>query len=339
MPKTLPAERLNSVLSLLDAGHTHSEIMDRVPITSGTISKIAKKHRPNLPKSAGGRPRKLSPGATRYAVRLVTNNNNVSTRQATQRLCALTGQSIHPKTVKCALKSAGLVPVKKQQKPQLTPEHMETRLNFAKIHKDWTVEDWRRVLWSDETKINRLGSDGIHWGWKRKGEGLSNRLVVPSANFGGGSIMFWGCFSWQGVGIGCRLLQNLTKEGYIDILENEFLRSLAALGLQEREVIFQQDNASSHKAHICLNWFEHHGVELMEWPSMSPDLNPIENMWAELKRRLGEYETPPGGILELWDRVKSVWCGFDEEYYQKLIESMPKRMALVIKRKGDSIPY
>ncbi|QRV78688.1 Transposase [Ceratobasidium sp. AG-Ba] len=216
---------------------------------------------------------------------------------------------------------------------------METRFNFANIHKDWTVEDWTRVLWSDETKVNRLGSDGIHWGWKRKGEGLFNGLVIPSANYGGGSIMFWGCFSRQGVGVGCWLLQNLTKEGYVGILENEFQRSPPTSGLQEQEVIFHQDNASSYKAYICLNSFEHHGVELMEWPSISTDLNPIENMWAELKRRLGEYETPLGGILALLDRVKSVWCGFDEEYCQKLIGSMPKRMALIIKRKGDSIPY
>ena len=50
-------------------------------------------------------------------------------------------------------------------------------MDFAESHKDWTVEDWKRVIWSDETKINRLGSDGKKWVWKRPGEGLSDRLV------------------------------------------------------------------------------------------------------------------------------------------------------------------
>ena len=56
-------------------------------------------------------------------------------------------------------------------------------------HKDWTVEDWERVIWSDETKINCLGSDGCKWVWKRPGEGLSDRLVKGTVKFGGGSVI------------------------------------------------------------------------------------------------------------------------------------------------------
>ncbi len=56
-------------------------------------------------------------------------------------------------------------------------------------HKDWTVEDWERVVWSDETKINCLGSDGCKWVWKRLGEGLSDRLVEGTVKFGEGSII------------------------------------------------------------------------------------------------------------------------------------------------------
>ena len=50
-------------------------------------------------------------------------------------------------------------------------------MDFAIAHQDWTVEDWKRIVWSDETKINRLGSDGRKWVWKKKEEGLSDRLV------------------------------------------------------------------------------------------------------------------------------------------------------------------
>ena len=50
-------------------------------------------------------------------------------------------------------------------------------MDFAEAHKDWTVEDWKRVIWSDETKINCLGSDGKKWVWKMPREGLSDRLV------------------------------------------------------------------------------------------------------------------------------------------------------------------
>ena len=61
-------------------------------------------------------------------------------------------------------------------------------MHFALAHLDWTVEDWKTVVWSDETKINRLGSDGRKWAWKRAGEGLSDRLVEETVKFGGGSM-------------------------------------------------------------------------------------------------------------------------------------------------------
>ena len=51
------------------------------------------------------------------------------------------------------------------------------------------MEDWKRVVWSDETKINRLGSDGKRYVWKQAGEGLSDRLVEGTVKFGGGNLM------------------------------------------------------------------------------------------------------------------------------------------------------
>ena len=66
-------------------------------------------------------------------------------------------------------------------------------MDFAIRHKDWTLGDRKRVVWSDETKINRLGSDGRKWAWKRAGERLNDRLVEGTVKFGGGSVMLWGC--------------------------------------------------------------------------------------------------------------------------------------------------
>ncbi|KAJ1305444.1 hypothetical protein OPQ81_000454 [Rhizoctonia solani] len=99
---------------------------------------------------------------THYAVHLVTNNNSVSTCQATNLSLELTNEDIHPKTVCHALKQAGLKPKKKVKKPKLTSAHQKACHEFAEAHKHWTVEDWKKVLWSDETKINCLQSYGVH---------------------------------------------------------------------------------------------------------------------------------------------------------------------------------
>ena len=237
------------------------------------------------------------------------------------------------------LKGVGLRPAKTIRKPKLTARQIKERLAFAHAHKYWTVEDWKRVLWSDETKINRLGSDGVHWVWVRPGEGLSDRQITPIANFGGGSLMFWGCMGWLGTGHGCRLDSTLNGERYVEILEDEFLRSLEHLGMELDEVLFQQDNARPHMAKVSLKWLKDHGVECLEWPPNSPDLSPIENLWAELKRRLGKYEHPPGGMIELWDRVQTIWDDFGQGYCQKLIESMPRRMTMLLERRGKPISY
>src|SRR3954467_3246828 len=95
-------------------------------------------------------------------------------------------QPVSAETTRRYLKKAGMKAVVKKKKPLLSARHKKARLDFAEGHKDWTVEDWKRVVWSDETKINRLGSDGKKWAWKKVVEGLSDRLVSGTLKFGGG---------------------------------------------------------------------------------------------------------------------------------------------------------
>ena len=95
--------------------------------------------------------------------------------------------------------------VVKRKKPLLSKRHMKERLDFALAHQYWTLDHWRRVIWSDETKINCLGSDGRKWTWKQTGEGLNERLVQGTVKFGGGSVMVWGCFMWEGVRYATRI--------------------------------------------------------------------------------------------------------------------------------------
>ena len=83
--------------------------------------------------------------------------------------------------------------VVKSKRPLLSAKHCKAHLDFAYGHKDWTVDDWKRVIWSDETKIDCLESDGCKWAWKKAGKGLSNRLVEGTVKFGGGNIIVWGC--------------------------------------------------------------------------------------------------------------------------------------------------
>ena len=196
-----------------------------------------------------------------------------------------------------------------------------------------------RVIWSDETKVNRIGSDGRKWVWKKEKENLNPRLVQPTVKHGGGSVMVWGCFGWDGVGTACRIHGKMDADLYTSILEDELQLSLQEWGKTADNIIFQQDNDPKHTSKKAKNWFQSHEMRVMVWPPQSPDLNPIEHLWGYLKRKLAAYPKPPGGVEELWERIQVEWEAIPVEECRKLIRSMPDRIQAVIKAKGGYTKY
>ena len=94
---------------------------------------------------------------------------------------------------------------KKVKKPFLSSKNRKERYEFSKKFKNWTIEDWKQVVWSDENKINRFGSDGSKWTLKSKNEMLKSHNVNDTLKFGGGSIMIWGCMTQFGPGLITRI--------------------------------------------------------------------------------------------------------------------------------------
>ena len=274
-----------------------------------------------------------------HAIHLITSGKATTAVNVTKSLQNITNQSLSTQTVRNCLKVAGMRAVVKKKKPLLSKKQKKNRLDFALAHQHWTIEDWKKVVWSDETKINRLGSDGRKWAWKKKGEGLSDRLVEGTVKFGGGSVMVWGCMLWNGPGYAAKIDGRMDGPLYVQILEDDLQGSLEYYGFTADDIIFQQDNDPKHTSKVAKQWFEDHGMEPLKWPAQSPDLNPIEHLWDHIKRKLGEYEHPPKGILELWERIQVEWNGISKEVCQNLIESMPRRVSDVIKAKGGSTKY
>ena len=71
----------------------------------------------------------------------------------------------------------------KVKKLGLTVSHMRQHFTFAKAHQDWTVEDWKKVVFTDEIKLNRVKAKGREWVWVREGEKLSDRMVQKTQKY------------------------------------------------------------------------------------------------------------------------------------------------------------
>ena len=237
--RSISPTQKQTILSMLDAGQSAHSIASTTGLNVSTISRLRSKERSELQKATGGRPPKLSSANVRHAIRLISSGKAENAVQVTKALTNIVNQPLSTSTVCRQLRKTGMKAMVKSKWPLLSAKHCKARLDFAYAHKDWTLEDWKKVVWSDETKINHLGSDGHKWVWKKAGEGLSDRLVEGTVKFGGGSLMMWGCMTWQGVGYATKIDGRMDGDLYLQILKDELQDSLQYYGLNPPDIIFQ----------------------------------------------------------------------------------------------------
>ena len=337
--KAVSADKENAVVHLLSQGLPICEVARKVGVSAPTVSRMAQKNLPDRIGRMPGRPHLLSDADKRKILRDITSGKCDTAVEVATHLAYDAGTIVSPTTVRRVLKEGGLYAAPKVKKPLLSLRHRKARMDFATHHKDWTIADWRKVVWSDETKINRLGSDGRVWCWKRHREMLSNRTCQATVKHGGGSLMVWGCMTAQGIGYLMRIEGNMDADLYCQILRDELMTTLEFYNLDVNEVIFQQDNDPKHTSRKAKDCFQELGLNVLQWPAQSPDLNPIEHLWDHLKRRLNARPTQPTGMLELWERVEDEWESIPQGVVSNLIESMPRRVEAVLKAKGGLTKY
>ncbi|GBO41580.1 hypothetical protein AVEN_116122-1 [Araneus ventricosus] len=99
------------------------------------------------------------------------------------------------------------------------------------------------------------------------------------------------------------------------------------------------DNARPHRAVVVEDYLEGHGLERMEWPAQSPDLNPIEHLWDYLGRQVAALSPPPRSLDEMEQGLLRVWSSLPISVSDNLIDSMESRCRQCIQVRGGHIPY
>lgn len=222
---------------------------------------------------------------------------------------------------------------KKMKQPFLKPEHETARMDWASKYIHWTTE-WTNIVFSDEKKFNLDGPDGCSYYWH---DLRKEKKFNFSRNFGGGTLMLWAGFSMYGKTPLVKISTRMNSRNYIEML-NDVLIPFSD-DFMDGDFMYQQDNASIHVSKESKAWFASVDIELLDWPARSPDLNPMENLWGILARKVYHGGRKYSSIQELEVAVRHYWRQIDTSMLEKLVNSMPNRLFKLVKRNGKQIDY
>jgi len=220
-----------------------------------------------------------------------------------------------------------------KSKPMVTDAQRMKRLAFAKNYSSWTQEDWRKVLWTDESVFRVSDTKGKKV-WRRKGSDPCDPRFTAKTLKHPPSLMVWGAFAYGGKA-DLHIFpkgQSVTKDVYLSLLDEKLADCFGATGAE----VLQQDGAPCHTAQLVKHWLRDSEVEVIpDWPPNSPDISPIENLWAIIKTKIREEDT--SSLEKLEAALRRAWSAVPPSTLQKLADSLPDRLVDVRKRKGQPI--
>ena len=358
-PRSLLSDiEITKILTLHRDGHTERDIAKIIHRSKGAVEHTLQTY--DFDTFVGHKPRPLKPRKTtkredRYLLRAAKQFNNVPLHDISK----IVNIPVSKATISRRLHENGYGRYIAQKKPHLSRKNINERLEWAKQHKDWTIDQWKKVIWSDETLLQVGHSSKRIWVTRQKAKGLETNNVYPTFKTARVTIMVWACFTGEKVGplmifdeggVGGDEYLEVILDGllsFVDDLAKSTEEPDTVCVQKESPFIFMQDNVRCHKVKEVLDLLEEEKIPVMVWPAQSPDLNPLENLWEDFKEHfhtefLQHYGRPSRSQDALYryrELAQQVWAEQGQELIDRLIESMPRRCAAVIAAEGKWTTY
>ena len=207
----------------------------------------------------------------------------------------------------------------------LTPKHIKARVAWAEAHME---DDWCKTVFTDETAFDLFRNKVRRW--HKAGVKPIRRLPKSRQK-----VMAWGGISEKGKTPLFCFTNIMDGPFYVHILETQLLP--AARSMYRNDWRLQQDNDPKHTSRVAKDFVAKKRINALDWPSNSPDLNPIENLWQIIKNKV--EKRMPKNIDDLKQFLVEEWKATSQETINNLVMSMKTRCQMVVDENGDRIPY
>ena len=250
---------------------------------------------------------------------LVKNNKYITTENIKNEL-SKENIKVSRQTIARKLQSLNFAYIEPKCKPLLTDKQILKRIEWCNKYINF---NWDNVKFTDESSF-WLEFKGKRWvNLNENVNDYDYRVKHPV------KVNVWGLISKNFERKLFIFMEILDAKKYMEILKTN-------LG-SEKNFILQDDNDPKHRAKIITKWKSENNINSLDWPSNSLDLNPIENIWGILKNKVNKRDNKnleefKNNIIECWNEIK-------KEHIDNTINSMPKRIQMVLTNKGKSINY
>ncbi|GFW15608.1 transposable element Tcb1 transposase [Trichonephila clavipes] len=280
----------------IEEGRKITDVAREFDIAHSVVSRLWKSFKTTLMCNrwhGGGRVTSTTPAEDRYIVLSAKRNMRTTAQQVANQFLAASGKQISRKTVARRLRGGGLYARRPVVCVSLTRQHRTARLQWCREHHNWTAQDWAFILFSDESRFSLSSDCRRQLIWRESGTAYRPENIQEKDRYPTCSIM-----AWAGIMINGRTRLHVVANGtmtgqrYID------------------KVLLPHD---------CLH---SDGIQRLVWPARSPDLNPIQNVWDALGRKVAGQNYPPTNKNTLIRALTEEWDKLPQELLDNVVQSM-----------------